>query len=158
MKSKTIRTLVAAGCVVGAPGCVSGPRQRPLPPPAECPPGAAEAMRKLDIHYGWHGALFAPYDGPVSIVPVQEGPIMTRSIGPWGGLPDRTFFSGRVFVGTNRVFARFTEARMPSGEVVPVCLEMYENEDRGVPPMPGGTSERPLIISTVSVVPILRFE
>ena len=38
---KTIRTLVAAGCVAGSAGCVSGPKPRPLPPPAECPPGAA---------------------------------------------------------------------------------------------------------------------
>jgi serine/threonine-protein kinase len=114
-------------------------------------------MKRLDIHYGWHGALFEPFDGPVTTVPVQEGPVVTMSIGAWGGLPDRTLFSGRVFFGTGRVYARFSEARLPSGEVAPVCLEMYQNADLGVPMEKGSTSARSLIGSSVSVAPVLRF-
>ncbi|MFL5351906.1 serine/threonine protein kinase [Archangium sp.] len=154
-KPKTLRSLVAAGCAVGA-ACASGPQVRPPPPPAECPPGAAEAMDKLEIH-GWHGGLFPPLHGGVQPVPAQEGPVTAETIGPWGEIPDHTVFSGHMYLGTNRVYARFTQATLPNGKVFPVCLEMYENQDVGVPPYEG-TSEKPLILNSVSLVPVLRFE
>jgi hypothetical protein len=154
--SKKLRSLAAAGCAVGT-ACASGPQLRPPPPPAECPPGAAEAMEKLDINYGGHGGLFPPFHGGAQPVPAQEGPVAAESIGPWGGLPDHTLFSGQMYLGTNRVYARFTQATLPSGEVFPVCLEMYENQDRGVLPY-GGTAEKPIIVNSVTLAPVLRFE
>lgn len=155
-KPKTLRPLVTAGCAVGV-ACASGPQLRPPPPPAECPPGAAAAMDKLEIQ-GWHGGLFPPFHPPVRAVPAQEGPITAESIGPWGQIPDHTVFSGQMYLGTNRVYARFTQATLPSGEVFPVCLEMYRNQDVGVPTQEGSTSEKPLILNSVSLVPVLRFE
>jgi serine/threonine-protein kinase len=161
-KPRKARSLVATAALTGATcvgsACVSGPQQRPPPPPADCPPGSDEAHRRFDIHYGWHGALFAPFEGPVLIIPVKEGPVTARSIGPWGRLPDLTFFSGQLYIGTERVYGRFTEARLPSGEVVPVCLEMYLNTELGVPLENGSTPERPLMLSSVSVVPVKRFK
>jgi len=156
LKSRKLRSLFAAGCAAGS-ACAGAPKVRPPPPPEDCPPGAAEAMKRLDIHYGDHGALFEPYDGPVVLVPAKEGPVLAQCLGAWGGLPDRTLFSGRLFLGTGRVYGRFTEARLPNGEVVPVCLEMYRNRDRGVPVAEGSTPERPLMANSASVVPVRRF-
>jgi serine/threonine-protein kinase len=112
-------------------------------------------MKKLDIR-GWHGGLFPPF-GEVQVVPAQEGLVTAEVIGPWGEIPDHTLFSGQMYLGTNRVYARFTQATLPSGEVFPVCLEMYENQDRGVLPY-GGTAEKPIIVNSVTLAPVLRFE
>ncbi|OJT21656.1 hypothetical protein BO221_28040 [Archangium sp. Cb G35] len=152
---KTIRTLVAAGCVAGSPGCVSGPQSRP-PPPAECPPGAA-ATHKYFGMVGGHGAAFPPFD-KIGVHPVREGPITTENIGDWGTLPDRALFTGRVFFGKDRVYARFTQVRLLTGEVLPICLEMVRNADLGLPKEPGSKGDVALIVSSVSVVPVRRFE
>ena len=156
-KSKTFRTLVAAGCVASS-GCVGGPQQRPPspPPPAECPAGSEATHERFGMRV-WHGALFPPYD-QIGIVPVREGPITTESIGDWGKLPQVTLFSGHVIFGKDRVYARFTQARLPTGEVLPICLEMVRNTDKGVPKEPGSKDDVALIGSSVSVIPVRRFE
>jgi serine/threonine-protein kinase len=157
-KSQKARSLAAAACLAGS-ACASGPRRHQPPKPEECPPGAAEIHKRFDI-YGWHGVLFPPFK--VEIVPVREGDIITKIIGPWGALEDDTLFFGRVFFGKNRVYARFTQVRLPTGEMLPICLEMVRLTDnrlhRGLPMEPGSTSDRALIDSSVSVVPVDRFE
>jgi len=155
-KSKTIRTLVVAGCVAGSAGCVGGPQPRPQPPPAECPPGAGATHQSFGLR-GGHGALFPPYD-QVGVAFVREGPVTTESIGAWGTLPHATLFTGHVFFGKDRVYARFTQARLPTGEVLPICLEMVRNADKGIPKEPGSKADVALIDSSVSVVLVRRFE
>ncbi|WP_257449527.1 serine/threonine protein kinase [Archangium lipolyticum] len=151
-------SLAATIMICVGTACAGGPQLRP-PPPAPCPPGSDETFERFDIRTGeWHGALFAPFQGPVTVMSAKPGPITARNIGPWGGLPDKTMFSGELFIGKERVYGRFTEARLPSGEVVPICLEMYENADLGVLPVAGGTARNPNIVTSVSVVVVPSFK
>ncbi|HYO65274.1 MAG TPA: serine/threonine-protein kinase [Archangium sp.] len=160
-KSKTIRTLVAAGCVAST-GCVSTPKPRPPPPPAECPPGAAEAHKRFGLYRGAvHGALFQPFDDGPQVVPVREGQkIRAQLIGPWQRLPEETTLDGRLHLGHERVYGRFTAAHLPSGETVPVCLEMMRLGElqRGMPLWPGSTSTQALVISSVSIQVVDRYK
>ncbi|MFY0567471.1 serine/threonine protein kinase [Archangium lansingense] len=157
--SKMVRNLVVAGCVAGSPGCVSGPQPRPPPPPEDCPPGAAATHERFGVVYT-HGINLVLPLPRVEVVPLQEGPVTAEIIGRWGGLPDFTIFSGRVVIGEKRVYGRFTEARLPSGEIVPVCLQMKSVADPvlGVVMEPGSTATRALVISGVSVRAVRQFE
>lgn len=156
--SKKLRSIAATACAVGT-ACASGPRVRP-PPPAECPPGAIEGMRKLDLDYGDFPAVFLPED-PGKLRPrlVQEGPITAKPllVGVHGAR-----VSGRLYFGPDRVFGRFTEFRRPDGEVVPVCFEMTPGFDspmkRGVPLEEGSTPQRPIIIPSVVLKAVDHFE
>lgn len=158
-KSQTIRTLVAAGCVASS-GCVSGPRQRPPPEPAECPPGAAITHERFgllkDSYY--HGVNFIPLEQGTNAVPVQEGGVTAWIIGPWGRFRDNTIFSGRLYFGGDRVYGRFTKATLPGGETVPVCLQMRRDRTIGVPLEPESTRNKVFIHSSVTVEIVDRFE
>ena len=156
IKSRKLRSLFAAVCAVGS-ACASAPKVRPPPPPEDCPPDVFEAMKRLDMHYGSHGISFLPLEQPLGSVPVKEGPVMARTVGAWKVLPNNTALLGRIFIGTNRVYARFTEAHLPGGEVVPVCMEMTRNGDVGVPMLEGSTPERALIDSIDRVRSVDRF-
>ncbi|HYO71296.1 MAG TPA: protein kinase, partial [Archangium sp.] len=160
-KSKTIRTLVAAGCVASA-GCASAPKARPLPPPEECPPGAVAVQKSYGVFTrDVHGASLIPYRGPPQIVPVRDGQqVRAEIIGQWGRLPEKTTFDGRLYLGVDRVYGRFTAAHVPNVGTVPVCLEvMFVGErERGTPVEPGSTPTQALVISAVSIQAVERFE
>ncbi|HEX5754044.1 MAG TPA: serine/threonine-protein kinase [Archangium sp.] len=160
-KSKTIRTLVAAGCVASA-GCVSTPKARPQPPPEECPPGAVEAHARYELGFkAAHGAILGTMRQGGRLMPVREGEISAEIIGPWGLFPDWTIFTGRLYFGAERVYGRFTKATLPGGETVPVCLQMMTigvYPPLGVALETGSTAARPIIHSSVSVQAVERFE
>ncbi|HEX5753733.1 MAG TPA: serine/threonine-protein kinase [Archangium sp.] len=160
-KSKTIRTLVAAGCVAGSAGCVSGPRPRPPPPPEECPPGAEAAHRSYRLYPGDDvGASLIPFGEKPRDVLVRDGQkIRAESRGRSRDLPDRTALDGHVYVGEGRVYARFTTAHLPNGETIPVCLELVTIGDipRGAEAEPGSTPTEALTISSLSLQVVKRF-
>ncbi|WP_309891068.1 protein kinase domain-containing protein, partial [Archangium sp.] len=156
IKSRKLRSLFAAVCAVGS-ACASAPKVRPPPPPEDCPPETIEAMKRLDIHYGSHGVDFLPRLPRVGTAPVKEGPVMVTTVGAWKPLPNKTPLFGRIFIGTNRVYGRFTEAHLPGGEVVPVCMEITRDLELGVPMLEGSTPERALIDSVVTVTSVYRF-
>jgi serine/threonine-protein kinase len=153
---KKNQTLAATVMICVGSACASGPSARP-PPAADCPPGAAETFKRFDIRTReWHGVWLAPF--PVKVISAKPGPITARNIGPWGLFPDPTLFFGELFIRKNRVYGRFTEAQLPNGEVVPICLQMVENADLGVPPIPGGTAKNPNVGASVSVEAVSRFD
>ncbi len=164
-KSKTMRTLVAAGCVASS-GCVGGPRPRPPPPPAECPPGADATHSRFNLYpRDAHGVSLLPprelREVGVRVVPVRDGQAVRGEIlEAWNKLPDGTNFDGHLYLGHERVYGRFTAAHLPSGETVPVCLEVMfiGQPERGTPVEPGSTATQALIESTVSVQAVQRFK
>jgi serine/threonine-protein kinase len=157
-KSRKARTLAAATCLAGT-ACASVPKPLPPPPLKECPPDAYAAMVSLDIDTGSRDALLPPYGGPIMRSPVKAGPALVKMMGTnWQGLPENTFFAGQIFTGADRVYGFFTEARLPTGEVVPVCLEMADYEERGMPLEPGSTLERPIIVTSVTLRSVTLFK
>jgi serine/threonine-protein kinase len=69
--------------------------------------------------------------------------------------------SGRLYMGEERVYGRFTQWRSPRGEVIPVCFELADDFDgrRGVliEKGPRGPDTAP-IFSTVRVYAVDHFQ
>jgi len=145
LKSPKARLLTAAACVVGS-ACASGPLHRPPPPRAECPPGAIESFKQLQILPGAHLAVvLAPYDwsGPPPLEHVVfEGPASVEILGSWGVLPSRTPLHGELIFGKGRVYGRFTQVRLPGGELLPFCFQLEVDRKTGIPMQPGSTSKK----------------
>jgi len=145
LKSRKARLLTAAACVIGS-ACASGPLHRPPPPPEECPAGAAETFKQLQIIPGQTpGVVMGPRDWsrpPPSEYVVSEGPASVEIVGPWGLLPHGTPLYGELIFGKGRVHGRFTQVRLPGGELLPFCFELNTDWKMGIPMLPGSTSEK----------------
>ncbi len=155
---KGLGTAVLLGCVGAA--CASAPQAvRSGPPPEECPPGAVQVMtEKLEVPLDevWDSILDEGQSRPI---PVSEGYAVAVVLEELGNQPQRVRVSGNFYFGKDRVYGRFTEALLPNGELVPVCLEMWEEGKRGAEIMERGP--RPDIVEIFSVVDLIsvdRFE
>jgi eukaryotic-like serine/threonine-protein kinase len=153
-------TLLPLLCLSAA--CASSPQARPGPPPQECPPGAIEVMtERFELPLGpWGPSELVVFDrGDTRRIPVSEGYAALEFETAWYGVPKRTILNGRLLFGAERVHGRFTEARLPDGELVPVCFETWEEGRRGSEIMER-TSEPDtvLIMSVVAVKGVERFE
>jgi eukaryotic-like serine/threonine-protein kinase len=155
------RGALAALLCVGT-ACAAPQLARSEPPPEECPPGALQAMtEQLGIRLGRTEAVsFEPFDAGMSRpIPVQEGYIEARLIGPLGGMPRHSMLDGRFVFGEQRVYARFTEVRLPDGQRVPICIESWEEGRRGSEVMERTSEPRVIkIFSVVRVKAVDRFK
>jgi serine/threonine-protein kinase len=74
-------------------------------------------------------------------------------------LPDKTRFSGRLYVEEGRVYGRFTEARTPNGVTYPVCLELLDTSNRvGLVLQPGSERGTMMVAPTGQVRVVDRFK
>ncbi|OJT24870.1 hypothetical protein BO221_10730 [Archangium sp. Cb G35] len=137
-KSQTTRSLLAAGCLAGS-GCASA--QRPPPAPAECPPGAAATRERFQIPAGEVQPTIFPAFESTRIAVIREGEVTVEMLGTWGRLPEHTRFRGQAIFGTGRVYGRFSEALLPGGEILPVCLEWVSPAGVGWEMRPGSTAK-----------------
>ncbi|OJT16746.1 hypothetical protein BO221_48965 [Archangium sp. Cb G35] len=157
-KSKTTRTLLAAGCIAGS-ACVSGPQHRQPPKPADCPPGAAATHKRFNIiPERPDPIIIRPYDTQSPETLVSEGPATAEILPPWGDLPPRIRIDGELFFAKNHVYGRFTRAHLPNGELVPVCLQVRTTKGLGIAMEPGSTPEQARVSNIMSIQPVSRFE
>jgi hypothetical protein len=90
-------------------------------------------MRELGIKVGddLEPAVRFPRDFPEGCVStVKEGWTTVLVTRPFGNLPHGTELSGRLFFG-ERVYGRFSVARMPNNRTIPVCMDLVEGGKRG---------------------------
>jgi serine/threonine-protein kinase len=151
---------LASGC----PGPTT-PQVRLLPPPAECPPGAVQAMKELGFTFGKdRGAMFPNENfGTQRFIPVREGPGTTMELDQTGTkLPPRTVVSGELFFGRDRIHGRFTQAHTPQGQTYPVCLVLTDragNIGLGADNVkPGKEPGTALVVDSEGVMAVERFE
>ncbi|HSP78080.1 MAG TPA: serine/threonine-protein kinase [Myxococcaceae bacterium] len=163
-KSNTMRdTLRKAGlvCATVAQTACSGPQVRPTPPSEECPAGAVEAMRELGLSSREPVHAFLNRESP-GLVTVREGPTTAETTREHGQLPAGTELTGWLFIWESRVHGRFTQARLPDGRILPVCMIAWDDRDRqaGLGPGRRGTvgSETATISPTMSAKVVQRFE
>ncbi|ATB28396.1 serine/threonine protein kinase [Melittangium boletus] len=178
MKKKKIGSMgtnallaVTAAANVACPGV----QVRKDPPPEACPVGAVETMTvKLGLPLGRmsRNAGFAHFPDweKRKPVPVRDGPIVLDLAGNWrvwGGfpardpgpiaLPDKTRLLGRLFIGEKYVYGRITQAIIPSGDTLNVCLIIREDGiARGVPIR--SDSEEAKVFPIVELETVDRFE
>ncbi|AKJ00661.1 serine/threonine-protein kinase [Archangium gephyra] len=169
----TARTCVLVWAA-GQLACASPePQLRPttpapsVPPPAECPAGSVETMTQVLGFQGFggkHGTNFL-IDGKTLInqfITVRPGQEVTLE--SWAGLrrlPVRTVYVGQLIFGEGRVYGRFTQARTPDGQTYSVCFDLYDaarDFQRGVKMEPGSRPDAAIIVSSVKISPVARFE
>jgi serine/threonine-protein kinase len=138
------------------------PPERPAPPPQECPAGAVETMTALGLRLGDKGVVeWTSVDGRA--FPVREDSPLTV-FGDWDtptgktALPGYTRLSGRVYIGEKRVYGRFTEARTPSGETYPVCLEVFDEGEVGMELSASSKPGKPMVAPDTEVRVVDRFQ
>ncbi|MFE8602254.1 serine/threonine protein kinase [Archangium violaceum] len=128
----------------------------PLPPPAECPPGAAQAMKELALSRGSEGIEIHPFQGVYSTV--RPGPVTVRvgnGLG-WGKLPHDTLITGQLLFG-ERVQARLTQAYTPEGKSYPVCMEVRSGRDWGWEKLKGSGQDTAVVVSEATLEMVERF-
>jgi serine/threonine-protein kinase len=128
----------------------------PLPPPAECPPGAAQAMKELELSDRSDGTEILGEEEARSIV--RPGPVTVRlgTSRGWGKLPLGTVFTGEVLFG-ERVQGRFTHAYTPDGKSYPVCLEWKWGAKWGLEKLPGSGQDTAVIFNAADLDPVESF-
>jgi len=103
------------------------------PPPQECPKDAWKTMEgPLGLWSRARIGIEFPHPGLHKWVPVNEGPVSVRVYEDMGKLELGTFLDGQLFFDGNRLYGRFTRARLASGESLPVCFELWTESKRGV--------------------------
>ncbi|KFA87638.1 serine/threonine protein kinase [Archangium violaceum] len=156
-KSKTTRALLAAGCVAGS-ACVSGPQYRQRPAPADCPPGVDETYERFNIFTRTDRIGIPPFGPRPPEILVSEGPVTAEILPPWGNLPGGILIDGELFFTKGHVYGRFTQAHLPNGEIVPVCLQIRTSKGLGIAMEPGSTREKARVSNIMSIQPVSRFE
>ncbi|QRK05530.1 protein kinase [Archangium violaceum] len=169
-KQKGILSPMAKWCLGAAAAANTacpGAQVRPAPEAEPCPAGAVETMTEtLGIDIGSSGLVSFTHENPKPIT-VREGVTSARLIlggvpegvpGPRWKLPTGSILSGRLLFGDGRVYARFTEARTPTGDTFKVCLEAGDEGKRGVPAEPDGGPETAKVFATIGVKAVRRFE
>ncbi len=165
--AETIARTVCAGLTGTAlQACMSAQQQvppvRPEPPPQECPAGAVKTMTEtLGLRIGDRTEVeWSDVRGRA--VPVREDtPVIIA--GNWRtstdqlALPGYTRLHGRLYFGETKVYGRFTEARIPSGETYPVCMELYYDEP-GTPIQPGSSPGNMLVVPVAQVRVVDHFD
>ncbi|WP_158079829.1 serine/threonine-protein kinase [Archangium sp. Cb G35] len=146
-------------CTVLLTGCTATPQvMRPEPRPADCPPGALEAMKELGVPMdGSRAGVEFPVEGDAKPVTVREStPVkMGQRLGKL-----HAELHGRIYIGAERIYGRFTEARM-GGKTYPVCLELMESwtNNRGAPRKDiGGPADSAVVLSSQQVKPVEHFD
>ncbi|MCK8504239.1 hypothetical protein [Myxococcus fulvus] len=154
---RTVGKVLCVGATSAALAC-TGTQVRPAPPSENCPPGAVEAMEKLDIGVGKIHPLKFP-GTQRQVITVREGYTEWEVIGDWEGLPYPTRLSGRLVFGDGRVYGRLTEAHTPKGERIPVCMALYGTDLKlGLVRKPGGDADTAQVFSVGTVKAVERFE
>jgi hypothetical protein len=97
--------------------------------PADCPPGAEQAMEEWGI-WGDTRALFLDKEEGVPVT-VHHGQHMSFEPNQrWGKAPFRSVFTGELRIGKERIYGLLTEARTPGGDSFPVCVQLVGNDDQ----------------------------
>ncbi|HLM46072.1 MAG TPA: serine/threonine protein kinase, partial [Myxococcaceae bacterium] len=169
-KQKGILSPMARWCLGAAAAANTacpGAQVRPAPEAEPCPAGAVETMTEtLGIPIGSTGLVTLTHEDSKPIT-VREGVTSARLSdggapegvpGDRWKLPSGTLLSGRLLFGDGRVYARFTEARTPTGDTFKVCLEAGYEGKPGVPAEPDGGPETAKVFSAMGVKAVRRFE
>ncbi|WP_434384826.1 serine/threonine protein kinase [Melittangium boletus] len=157
------RAALLAGAACVASGCASV-KFNPPPPPEECPPGA----RETHLRFGLTRPEEELYLHAVELVRwrnkpvvIKEGPIEVSTLTSWRELVDDTRLIGRLFFTREKIYGRFTQARLDSGEVVPICMELKLARtfygEIGIPLPKGATPHRATVDNFQGVQIVERF-
>ncbi|NOK12935.1 hypothetical protein [Corallococcus exercitus] len=158
---RTLKAAAIASCVAGM-ACASAPLvDRPTPPAEDCPLDAQAAMQKLEVEGLQWSAMFDLKTRADGFVTVREGRAAVYTVGSGGRVQWGSMLTGTLYVGSKRVYGRFTQLRQKkTGETFPVCIELWFLEDstRGVPRSEGGDENTAVVPNQMSVRGVWRYD
>ncbi|NRD59532.1 hypothetical protein [Corallococcus exiguus] len=158
--ARVLKAATIATCMAGM-ACASAPLvDRPTPPAEDCPLDAQAAMQKLDIEGMQWAAKFDPTVRS-RLVTVREGRAAVYTHGIEGHVRHGSLLTGTLYVGSKRVYGRFTQLRQEkTGETFPVCVELWFLNDRtrGVPRSEGGDENTAIVPNLMSVKGVWRYD
>ena len=117
-------------------------------------------MRELNIDDVQWAAFFDPTTRS-DFVTVREGRAAVYTHGTQGRVQWGSMLTGTLYVGSKRVYGRFTQLRQKrSGETFPVCIELWFLDDRtrGVPRVEGGDENTAVVSNLMSVRSVWRYD
>ncbi len=130
-----------------------------VPPPEECPPGAVDTMLGplgFEIRQEYYATFADPQGNSMPLSVREDTPLWLRTSGK---LTTDTLLFGRLFFGEKRVYGRFTQLQLPTGETYPVCLELRDrNEGLGIELKARLGPDTARVFSSVRVRAVRRFQ
>ncbi|HEX8435122.1 serine/threonine-protein kinase [Archangium sp.] len=160
---RTVCLGLAGAALQACLGAQQVPPVRPAPLPQPCPPGAVETMRTRGLRLGEMSSVEWGRIRGRSVLVREDTPIYV--FGDWDtptgqtALPGHTRLSGRLYFTEDRVYGRFTEARTPTGETYPVCLELLDTDDDVGLELRPGSEPGKVLVDPVAVVRVVdRFQ
>ncbi|NOK19103.1 serine/threonine protein kinase [Corallococcus carmarthensis] len=158
---RTLKTAAIASCMAGM-ACASAPLvDRPTPPAEDCPEDVRAVMKKLKISGRQWSGVFDPSTSDAGFVTVREGRAAVYTQGGEGRVQWGSMLTGTIYVGSKRVYGRFTQLRQKkTGETFPVCIELWFLDDstRGVPRSEGGDENTAIVPNLMSVRSVWRYD
>jgi eukaryotic-like serine/threonine-protein kinase len=153
------KALILGTCLTMT-SCTGGPQVRPEPRAESCPAGAVKAMAELDIDIGDSNEASFPSGDFRDLISVREGSTSVQLIGRFEELRPYAILKGRLFVGGERVYGRFTQAQEKDGtRTWPVCLELWGRDGkRGLQTEPGSTADTAKVGNAFWVKAVDRFK
>lgn len=138
--ARSLLALLATTCMGG--GCATISATVPLlpdgsPAPRPCPPGAIEAMRRLEIAEGevTYGIADATQNRQIP-ARLMDGPVVGYTDTALGLIPERTKLYGDVWTTGPEVVIRYHEVQLPDGRRFPICAAALESFG-GLEKLPG---------------------
>ncbi|MFY0529220.1 serine/threonine protein kinase [Archangium gephyra] len=178
-RTPAVRTACLGLTGAALQACLGTPQQVPpvrrAPPPEACPAGAVELMTDtLGLDVGEVRSMAWNEDNLRTKKPVRVDADVSLFVpGDWEAgahlspgmvgykvaLPGDTRFFGRLYFGETRVYGRFTEARTPTGETYPVCMELTDSsENVGLEYRAGSGPGKVLVDAVVGLRVVDRFK
>ncbi|NNC07139.1 hypothetical protein HJC10_30355 [Corallococcus exiguus] len=158
--ARALKAAALATCMAGM-ACASAPLvDRPTPPAEDCPADAWAAMQALKVGSIQWSAKFDP-NTRSDFVTVREGRAAVYTLGGEGRVRHGSMLTGTLYVGSKRVYGRFTQLRQnKTGETFPVCIELWFLSDRtrGVPRSEGGDENTAIVPNMMSVRGVIRYD
>jgi len=151
-----MKSLAAVVCLVTS-GCAGVPTQPSWP--RDCPPEVLAAMEKRGLVPGYQNFMNLDFhtEGAMDVYAnFREGPLVSRLDGY--KLPEGTKLHGFMWTGGEKVQAYWTEAELPDGQKMPVCMVLGYDQRGGYPKEQG---MQPGTVSIPTAVPMTvtrRFE
>ncbi|MFP2906536.1 serine/threonine protein kinase, partial [Pyxidicoccus sp. 3LFB2] len=163
-RARSVGSLARTAAVVACTGlgCASTPplMEPPLPPAADCPPGADDVMfQKLGL--GEWSSFRAELLEDVWLKPItiREGRAMAFPVTDFLEIRSSAKLSGHLYVGNKRVYGRFTLLRQDDVDY-PVCFEIHDEDiDKklGTPRHSGGDAQHAIILSRIDLRAVRKF-
>ncbi|WP_257461972.1 hypothetical protein [Archangium lipolyticum] len=158
---RTLSKLYLATGAVALSACTVLSKEQTPVSRQTCAPETVALMKKLSVESGQRGTLTLESSQPGGAEDYgvyRQGPITSQLASDVGGLPAGTLVEGVLWIDTGKVQVHYTQARLPDGQVHPVCLVLGSSAPGGIYAEAGTTPSAITLPKTAPVTVVDKFE